>query len=384
MPEKTSEPILKIRDLDIAFTTDGGTVNAVRGVNLDLHPGETIAIVGESGSGKSVTTKAVMGILAGNGKILSGSIDYTYYDFSPERIKILQDEFNGRIPEGFAGEDEKRTVDIVQSSPKFIQSQIRGRRIAMVFQDPLTSLDPTMTIGKQVMEAMRYHYNMPKADAWKRAVELLKLVGITDAEKRMKNYPHQLSGGMRQRVVIAIALSCDPEVLICDEPTTALDVTIQAKILELIKDIQKEKGLSVIYITHDLGVVAKVADYVNVMYAGRIVEKGTVDEIFYDPRHPYTWGLLASMPDMDTEGDELYTIPGTPPNLLHEIKGDAFAPRNRFALNIDEKVAPPMFKISDTHYAATWLLAPKAPKVEMPEALKKRIERMRKEAHYHG
>lgn len=376
--------ILKIRDLDIAFTTDSGTVNAVRGVDLDLHRGETIAIVGESGSGKSVTTKAVMGILAGNGEIKDGSIEFTYYDFSPERIKTIQDEYNGVIPEGFGTEEEKKTVDIVQSTPKFIQSEIRGRRIAMVFQDPLTSLDPTMTIGKQVMEAMRYHYNMPKKEAWKRAVQLLELVGITDAEKRMKNYPHQLSGGMRQRVVIAIALSCDPEVLICDEPTTALDVTIQAKILELIKDIQKQKDLSVIYITHDLGVVAKVADYVNVMYAGRIVEKGTINEVFYDPKHPYTWGLLASMPDMNTSGDELYTIPGTPPNLLYEVKGDAFAPRNRFALNIDEKVAPPMFRVSDTHYAATWLLAPKAPKVEMPAELKERIDRMKKEAGIDG
>ena len=378
------ETILKIRDLDIAFTTDNSSVNAVRGVNLDLHRGETIAIVGESGSGKSVTTKAVMGILAGNGEIRNGSIEYTYYDFSPERIKEIQDKYDGKIPEGFAREDEKRTVDIVKSTPKFIQSEIRGRRIAMVFQDPLTSLDPTMTIGKQVMEAMRYHYDMPKDQAYKRALHLLELVGITDAEKRMKNYPHQLSGGMRQRVVIAIALSCDPEVLICDEPTTALDVTIQAKILELIKEIQQKKDLSVIYITHDLGVVAKVADYVNVMYAGRIVEKGKVNEIFYDPRHPYTWGLLASMPDMNTTSDELYTIPGTPPNLLYEVKGDAFAPRNRYALNIDEKIAPPMFKITDSHAAATWLLAPKAPKVEMPEELKERLERMKKEANLDG
>ncbi len=185
---------------------------------------------------------------------------------------------------------------------------------------------------------------------------------------------------MRQRVVIAIALSCDPEVLICDEPTTALDVTIQAKILELIKEIQKKKDLSVIYITHDLGVVAKVADYVNVMYAGRIIETGTVNEIFYDPRHPYTWGLLASMPDVDSSDDELYTIPGTPPNMLHEPVGDAFAPRNRFALQIDEKVAPPMFELTPTHKVASWLAAPNAPKVEMPEDLKKRINRMKKEA----
>lgn len=375
-----TQPILKIRDLDISFKTDGGNVKAVRGVDLDLHKGETIAIVGESGSGKSVTTKAVMGILAGNGTINNGTIEYTYADMSPERIAEVQEKYDGVIPEGYLKPEEIKTVDIVQSAPKFIQSQIRGRRIAMVFQDPMTSLDPTMTIGKQVMEAMRFHYNTPKQEAWKKAVRLLELVGITDAEKRMKNYPHQLSGGMRQRVVIAIALSCDPEVLICDEPTTPLDVTIQAKILELIKEIQKKKDLSVIYITHDLGVVAKVADYVNVMYAGRIIETGTVNEIFYDPRHPYTWGLLASMPDVDSSDDELYTIPGTPPNMLHEPVGDAFAPRNRFALQIDEKVAPPMFELTPTHKVASWLPAPNAPKVEMPEDLKKRINRMKKEA----
>ena len=200
----------------------------------------------------------------------------------------------------------------------------------------------------------------------------------------MKNYPHQLSGGMRQRVVIAIALACDPDLLICDEPTTALDVTIQAKILELIKKIQEERGISVIYITHDLGVVAKVADYVNVMYAGKIVEKGTINEIYYDPRHPYTWGLLSAMPDLDTADERLYTIPGSPPNLLHEKQGDAFAPRNRFALEVDDKADPPMFRISDTHYAATWLLDPRAPKVEMPAELRARIERMKKGAGIDG
>ena len=183
----------------------------------------------------------------------------------------------------------------------------------MVFQDPMTSLDPTMTIGKQIMEGMIWHFKTPKKEAWEKSVELLREVGIEDAEKRMKNYPHQLSGGMRQRVVIAIALSCNPDLLICDEPTTALDVTIQAKIIELIRRIQKERGISVIYITHDHGVVAKVADYVNVMYAGKIVEKGTINEIFYDPKHPYTWGLLSAMPDLDTDDERLYTIPGSPP-----------------------------------------------------------------------
>ena len=269
----------------------------------------------------------------------------------------------------------------MQLDEKEMQKEIRGRKIAMVFQDPMTSLNPTMTIGNQIMEPMIYHYHKTKEEAYAKAVELLQLVGITDAQKRMKNYPHQLSGGMRQRIVIAIALSCDPYVLICDEPTTALDVTIQAKILELIQDIQKKKQLSVIYITHDLGVVAKVADFVNVMYAGKIIETGTIDEIFYDPRHPYTWGLLSSMPDLDTDDDELYTIPGTPPNLAHKVEGDAFAPRNQFALNIDKRIEPPMFDVpgSKTHKVASWLMHEKAPKVEMPKSLQNRLKKMKKE-----
>ena len=352
------EKVLTVRDLSITFTTTAGPVHAIRGVNLDLYRGETLAIVGESGSGKSVTVKAAMGILAKNGRVDSGTIEYTYHhdDGTPE------------------------TVDILKMKKQDIRRHINGKRIAMIFQDPMTSLDPTMPIGKQIMEGMIWHYKTPKAEAYKKAVELLKEVGITDAEERMRNYPHQLSGGMRQRVVIAIALACDPELLICDEPTTALDVTIQAKILELIQKIQKERNISVIYITHDLGVVAKVADFVNVMYAGRIVETGTIDEIYYEPAHPYTWGLLSAMPDLDTDDDRLYTIPGSPPNLLHPVPGDAFAPRNVYALNIDDRAEPPMFKLSDTHYAATWLLDPRAPKVEMPPALKARIERMKKEA----
>lgn len=354
------ERILKIRDLNISFKTDNGNVKAIRGVNLDLYKGETIAIVGESGSGKSVTTKAIMGILASNGTIDSGTIDYVWYD-----------EYTG----------ERQERDIVQMSERELQKEIRGRKIAMVFQDPMTSLNPTMTIGRQVMEPMMYHYKKSKQEAYQKALELLELVGITDPEKRMKNYPHQLSGGMRQRIVIAIALSCDPYVLICDEPTTALDVTIQAKILELIQEIQKKKNLSVIYITHDLGVVAKVADYVNVMYAGKIVETGTINEIFYDPRHPYTWGLLSAMPDLDTDDDELYTIPGTPPNLIYEVKGDAFAPRNKYALNIDLRLDPPTYYVpgSKTHKVSSWLMHENAPKVEMPEALRRRLDKMKKE-----
>ena len=362
MPDTKREQVLSVRDLDITFKTTAGPVHAIRGVNIDLYKGETVALVGESGSGKSVTMKAAMGILAQNATVNSGSIKFSYHhaDGTPE------------------------TVDILKKDKKWIRHHINGKRIAMVFQDPMTSLDPTMTIGKQIMEGMLWHFKMPKDQAYKKAVELLEEVGITDAAKRMKQYPHQLSGGMRQRVVIAIALSCNPDLLICDEPTTALDVTIQAKILELICRIQKERGISVIYITHDLGVVAKVADYVNVMYAGKIVEKGTVNEIFYEPKHPYTWGLLSAMPDLTTSDARLYTIPGSPPNLLNEVPGDAFAPRNAYRLKIDEKKEPPMFKLSDTHYAATWLLDERAPKTEMPAELKARVEKMKKEATENG
>ena len=354
--EKKDE-ILRVRNLDISFETTAGVVNAVRGVNLTVNRGETVAIVGESGSGKSVSAKAIMGILAKNGKIEGGKITFSYY----------------RTPE------ERVTREILDMKKEEIRSHINGKRIAMVFQDPMTSLNPLMPVGKQIMEGMIWHYHKSKEEAYEKALELMKLVGITDAEKRIKNYPHQLSGGMRQRIVIAIALACDPELLICDEPTTALDVTIQSKILELIQEIQKKRQLSVIYITHDLGVVAKVADYVNVMYAGKIVESGTVEDIFYDPRHPYTWGLLSAMPDLGTDDERLYTIPGSPPNLLHKVTGDAFAPRNKYALKIDSRLEPPMFKISGTHSAATWLLHPRAPKVEMPPELKERIERMKKE-----
>ncbi|MCL6459372.1 MAG: ABC transporter ATP-binding protein, partial [Gorillibacterium sp.] len=285
-----SETVLSIRNLSISFKTSNGMVNAIRGLDLDLHKGETVAIVGESGSGKSVTVKAIMRILSGNQQINSGSITFNY-----ER------------------ENERVSQDLLKLSKNEMRNRINGKRIAMVFQDPMTSLNPTMTIGKQIMEGMIIHLKKTHAQAHERALELLRLVGISDPEKRMKSYPHQLSGGMRQRVVIAIMLACDPEVLICDEPTTALDVTIQAKILELIKDIQAKTNISVIYITHDLGVVAKVADYVAVMYAGKIIERGTVNEIFYEPKHPYTWGLLSSMPDIGSENEKLYTIPGSPP-----------------------------------------------------------------------
>ena len=342
------QPIISAKDVEITFSLRGKKLNAIRKCSLDLYDGETLAIVGESGSGKSVFTKTFVGMLDVNGKITGGSIMYEGRDMT----KFTEKDWLG----------------------------VRGKKIAMVMQDPMTSLNPLKKIGKQIQESIEHHQGLKGAEAKKAAIEMLAKVGIPDPERRYEQYPHEFSGGMRQRVVIAIAAACRPQVLICDEPTTALDVTIQAKILELIRSIQKERGISVIYITHDLGVVAKVADYVDVMYAGKIVETGTIDEIFYEPRHPYTWGLLSAMPDLDTADDRLYTIPGSPPNLLHEKPGDAFAPRNHFALNIDDEVDPPMFKITDTHYAATWLLDPRAPKVDMPPELAQRIARMKAEA----
>ncbi|WP_042349491.1 ABC transporter ATP-binding protein [Bacillus massiliigorillae] len=337
------EKILQVKDLNISFHTFNGEVQAIRGVNFDLYKGETLAIVGESGSGKSVTTKSIMRLLPpGNSEVKQGEI-----------------LFNDK--------------DITKLSEREMQ-KIRGKDISMIFQDPMTSLNPTMKVGKQIMEPIIKHHKTSKAEAKKRTIELLKLVGIPKPEERFEQYPHQFSGGMRQRVVIAIALACTPKVLIADEPTTALDVTIQAQILELMKKIQEKVDTSIIFITHDLGVVANVADRVAVMYAGKIVEIGTVDDIFYNPQHPYTWGLISSMPDLDTRDQELFAIPGTPPDLLHPPKGDAFASRNHYAMQIDLEEEPPMFKISDTHYAATWLLHPDAPKVEPPEAVLKRKE----------
>lgn len=354
---KMGDTILEVKDLSISFKTSRGNLNAIRGVNFTLHKGETVAIVGESGSGKSVTVKAVMGIRSSNEVVNSGEILYTYEE-----------------------EGEVKTVNLLEYSKKQMINSINGKHIAMVFQDPMTALNPLLTIGYQLTEGIMLHTRARRDEAWKQGIELLREVGITEPEQCMKRYPHQLSGGMRQRVVIAIAISCNPEILICDEPTTALDVTIQAKILELIKRLQKKMDISVIYITHDLGVVAKVADYVSVMYAGKIVERGTAYEIYFKPRHPYTWGLLLAMPDLGTTDERLYTIPGSPPNLLHEIKGDAFAPRNAYALNIDFEEEPPVFKISDTHYVSSWLEHPDAPKVDMPEALTRRINKMLKKA----
>jgi oligopeptide transport system ATP-binding protein len=280
----------------------------------------------------------------------------------------LLPENNSEIKSGhilFEGKDLTKLKD------KEMQ-KIRGKDISMIFQDPMTSLNPTMKIGNQIMEPLIKHQNMSKAAAKERAVDLLRLVGIPKPEIRIDQYPHQFSGGMRQRVVIAIALACNPKILIADEPTTALDVTIQAQILELMKDLQKKIDTSIIFITHDLGVVANVADRVAVMYGGKIIEIGTADEIFYNPQHPYTWGLISSMPDMETDDEELFSIPGTPPDLLDPPKGDAFAPRNPYVMKIDLEQEPPFFKVSDTHFAATWLLHPDAPKVEPPPAVKRR------------
>ncbi|KMY45344.1 peptide ABC transporter ATP-binding protein [Bacillus sp. FJAT-27916] len=340
------DKLLEVKDLHVSFNTYGGEVKAVRGVSFDLFKGETLAIVGESGSGKSVTTKALMRLL-------------------PEPAGFIKE---GHILFG--------DRDIAKLSEKEMQ-KVRGKEISMIFQDPMTSLNPTMKVGKQIMEGLIKHQNFSKAAARERAIELLRLVGIAQPEIRMNQYPHQFSGGMRQRVVVAIALSCNPKVLIADEPTTALDVTIQAQILELMKDLQNKIDTSIIFITHDLGVVANVADRVAVMYGGQIVETGTVDEVFYDPRHPYTWGLLSSMPSLDNDGDtELIAIPGTPPDLINPPKGCPFAPRNEYALEIDFEKEPPYYQISETHFVKSWLLHPDAPKVTPPEAVQARIRHM--------
>ena len=338
-------PILQYAGGVIAAKLDRTEKELVHGVSFHISRGESLALIGETGSGKTLIAQSVMGVLPGNVRLVSGEV-----------------LFCGKaLPKG-----------------KKLRSML-GREIVYIPQNGHEFLDPSRSIRRQMFDSIaKLGIAAPLREAFAR--EKLTQVGFTQPEAILDRYAFQLSGGMRQRVVIAIALSCDPDLLICDEPTTALDVTIQAKILELIRSIQKERGISVIYITHDLGVVAKVADYVDVMYAGKIVETGTIDEIFYEPRHPYTWGLLSAMPDLDTADDRLYTIPGSPPNLLHEKQGDAFAPRNHFALNIDDEVDPPMFKISDTHFAATWLLDPRAPKVEMPPELKDRVARMSAEA----
>ncbi len=331
--------ILSIQNLNIKFTLRGQTLHAIRDVSLDLIEGECLAIVGESGSGKSVLVKSCMGLLDKNGYVDSGSIFY-----------------NGQELTKFKKNKE--------------WEKIRGGQIAMVMQDPMTSLNPLKTIGWQIAESLKYHQHLTGEPAKAKVLEMLSDVGIDDPERRYNQYPHEFSGGMRQRVAIAIAVACNPKILVCDEPTTALDVTIQAQILDLIRDLQKKYHLTTVYITHDLGVVANVADRVAVMYAGDIVEIGQCDEVFFDPKHPYTWALLSSLPQIGVAGKRLASIHGTPPNLFMPIRGDAFAPRNKYALDIDFMYRPPYFEVSPTHKAKTWLLDPRAPKINPPEAIR--------------
>ncbi len=333
------EPILRAKDVVVKFSLRGQILTAIRQASLDLYEGETMAIVGESGSGKSVFTKTFLGMLDANGWVDSGSIMFEGKDLA--KLKTEDDWL-----------------------------KIRGKKIAMIFQDPMTALNPLRTVGMQIREVLELHQGLRGDAAKDRTVEILSQVGIDNPTLRYSQYPHEFSGGMRQRVVIAIAVACNPRILICDEPTTALDVTIQAQILELIRRLQKQLNLTIIYITHDLGVVANVAEKVAVMYAGDIIEYGTAEEIFYDARHPYTWALLSSLPQLGVRGEPLYSIKGTPPNLFADIEGDAFAPRNPQALKIDFVKRPPYFRVSPTHIARTWLLDPRAPKIEPPLAIK--------------
>ena len=339
--------LLSAKDIEIEFTLRGKVLKAIRKCSLDIYEGETVAIVGESGSGKSVFTKSFLGMLDANGSITGGSILYDGTDISKYKT-------------------EKEWMTI------------RGKKIAMVMQDPMTSLNPLKKIGKQIQESIELNQGIKGPEAKRLAVEMLAKVGIPDPERRANQYPHEFSGGMRQRVVIACAAACRPQILICDEPTTALDVTIQAQILDLIRELQKDLNMTVVYITHDLGVVANVADRVAVMYAGQIVEYGNVNEIFYDAWHPYTWALLSSLPQLGIKGEDLPTIDGTPPNLFNEVKGDAFAPRNRQALAIDFEEEPPYFAVSETHMAKTWYLDPRSPKIEQPKSIRMLREKMKR------
>ena len=315
--------LLEVKDLHTSFFTDAGEVRAVNGISFSLDRGKVLGIVGESGSGKSVTAYSIMQILASTGKIVSGSVVYDGQEL--------------------VGADEKT------------MKNIRGNKISIIFQDPMTSLNPTYTIGRQLMEAITLHTNRTKQQAWDRAIEMLKLVNVNEPERRMKQYPFEFSGGMRQRVMIAMALACEPDILIADEPTTALDVTIQAGILELMKDIQKEMGMAIIMITHDLGVVAQLCDEIVVMYAGSICEQGTAEDIFYHPCHEYTKGLLRSIPTTSNAGEKLQPITGTPIDLLNMPKGCAFAPRCDAAMKICIREACDKMLLEGNHSAACWM-----------------------------
>ena len=330
---ENQDKLLDINHLCVTYKTEDGIVYAVNDLNLHIGSKETLGFVGETGAGKTTTAMAIMGLLPSPpGKITDGEITFC----GKSMIKISDKE----------------------------RRKILGEEISMIFQDPMTSLNPSMRVADQIMEMIRLHKKISKHEAYEEACQLLEMVGIK--RERAKDYPHQFSGGMKQRVVIAIALACRPKLIIADEPTTALDVTIQAQIMELIGELQKELDMAMILVTHDLGVVASVADKIQVMYAGKIVEIGTAEEIFYDPRHPYTWGLLQSLPILSRGKEWLPTLPGMPPTLIHPPKGDAFAERNAYAMRIDYEKDPPVFQVTDTHYAATWLLDERAPKVKAP------------------
>jgi peptide/nickel transport system ATP-binding protein len=340
---KNPDNCVEFDNVHTYFFTDIGTVKAVDGVSFEVPTGKTVGIVGESGCGKSVTSLSLMQLVQRpSGQTVEGEIRFNTGD---------------------------KAINVVNAPASYMQ-KLRGNSMGMIFQEPMTSLNPVFRIGDQVDEVIKLHNpDMSADDVKARTLEMLQLVGIANKEGVYKMYPHELSGGMRQRVMIAMALACDPKLIIADEPTTALDVTIQAQILQLLKDLQKEFHYTIVFITHDLGVVANIADRVAVLYAGQIVEYGTVDEVFYDPHHPYTWALLSSLPQLAKPNEELFSITGTPPSLYNDIQGDPFAPRNQYALKIDSLKEPPMFKVTDTHYAKTWLLDPRSPKVEKPKAI---------------
>ena len=327
--------ILKVKNLRVSFNTYAGEVRAVRGVDFELKPGETLAFVGESGCGKTVTAKAIMRLLKESVAVIKEESSILYND--EEVLKM----------------DKKRL------------QEYRGNEVSMIFQDPMSSLNPTMPCGKQVMESLMLHRGMNKEEAKKEALKMFELVRIPDAEKRLKSYPHQLSGGMRQRVMIAIALACNPSILIADEPTTALDVTIQAQIMDLLNDLKKELNTAIILVTHDLGVVANFADRIQVMYAGQVVERGTAKEIFYDSKHPYTWSLLSSVPKLaKTNKQELYALKGTPPDLILPLEHCPFADRCQYCMKICRQQMPVETELTDTHKLSCWLMHPSAPKVD--------------------
>lgn len=336
------DTILQLENLSISFDTPEGEVQAVRDVSLTLKKGEILSIVGESGCGKSVMCQSVMKLLPKNGCIKSG--------------RIIVDE-----------------IDITGYNDKKMR-KLRGSEMSMVFQDPMTTLNPTMPIGDQITEAIHMHEKVSREEAKKRAIELLDLIGIEDPVHRYFLQPHFFSGGMRQRCVLAIALASNPKILFADEPTTSLDVTVQAKIIDLLLELRDKLGISIVFVSHDLGVVARISDRVAIMYAGKIVEIGNVDEVFYDSRHPYTWGLMQALPSLAKEGQPLRCIPGMPPLMVNPPPGDAFAVRNEYATRLDYEDMPPMFQITPTHFAATWLLDERAPKIASPISLRRSPE----------